>query len=348
MEYVRLITSHFLSKFPASSRDDDLESQSSQPRASSSSNTTAESQSPQARPPPHSPEPPSGVRHSQRINILDEKPDLEKELRKSLMSLCFLAAIQITIQYRQVDESEIDDFIHLLSSAIAIIFACLFTSHFIGKKIPKASRMLEKAAFILAATTFFSAIANPLRLRIKCAIWAIYILSLIFILVVQNFTHPHAHTETLNRTNLAFLSSSSAAAASPPHSLHQFSSSHSLWPPHPLLPICSHHYRHSLPRQPLRPFRNPILTTNKPTLPTQHLPLTHQSPYSLSSFPSSAYPTNRLVVMFLLLHLRLLLLLSNKTPLLGATVADIAAAVYNRDILLLILLLLFIKECCCL
>ncbi|KAJ6327610.1 hypothetical protein OIU78_014469 [Salix suchowensis] len=286
-EYVRVITSHFLAKFPASSRD---ESQSSQPRASSSSNATAESQSPQARPPPHSPEPPSGVRHSQRINIPDEEPDLEKELRKSLMSLCFLAAIQITIQYRQVAESEIDDYIHLLSLAIATIFSCLFTSHFIGKKIPKASRMLEKAAFILAATTFFSAIANPLRLRIKCAIWAIYILSLIFILVVQNFTHPHAHTETLNRTNLAFLSSSSAAAASPPHSLHQFSSSHSLWPPHPLLPICSHHDSHSLPRQPLRPFRNPILTTNKPTLPTQHLPLTHQSPYSLSSFPSSASP----------------------------------------------------------
>ncbi|KAJ6704373.1 hypothetical protein OIU85_030206 [Salix viminalis] len=98
-EYARVITSHFLSKFPASSRD---ESQSPQPRpSSSSSNATAESQSPQARPPPHSPEPPSAVRQSQRINIPDEEPDLEKELRKSLMSLCFLAAIQITIQYRQ-------------------------------------------------------------------------------------------------------------------------------------------------------------------------------------------------------------------------------------------------------
>uniref|UniRef100_A0A6N2LIA7 Uncharacterized protein n=1 Tax=Salix viminalis TaxID=40686 RepID=A0A6N2LIA7_SALVM len=141
MEYVRVITSHFLSKFPASSRD---ESHSPQPRPSSSSNPTAESQSPQARPPPHSPEPPSAVRQSQRINIPDEEPDLEKELRKSLMSLCFLAAIQITIQYRQVDESEIDDFIHLLSSAIAIIFACLFTSHFVGK-IPSIKRKLHSS-----------------------------------------------------------------------------------------------------------------------------------------------------------------------------------------------------------
>ncbi|KAJ6327611.1 hypothetical protein OIU78_014470 [Salix suchowensis] len=242
-EYVRR-ASHFLSKFPASSR----ESQSSQPRASSS------------------PEPTSGERHSQRINILDEKPNLEKELRKSLLNLCFVAAIEITIQYKQVAESEINGYIHLHSLAIAIIFACLFTSNFIGKKIPKASRMLEKAAFFLAATTFFSAIATPFRLRIKFAIWAIYILSLIFILVIQNFTPPHPHTETVNRTNLVF------------HSLHQFSSSHSLWPPHPLLPIWSYHDRHSLPRQPLRPFRYSLL------------PLTHQSPYSLSSFPSSAYP----------------------------------------------------------
>ncbi|KAJ6706425.1 IMAP FAMILY MEMBER 1 putative-RELATED [Salix purpurea] len=159
-EYVRRVTSHFPSTLPASSWNYDVEAQPSQ--------------SPQARPPPNSPEPPSGV-------------------RESLMNLCFVAAIEITIQYKQVAESEISGYIHLLALAIAIIFACLFTSHFIGKKIPKASRMLEKAAFFLAATTFFSAIATP---------------------------------------------------------LHQFSSSHSLWPPHPLLPIWSHHDRHSLPRQP--------------------------------------------------------------------------------------------------
>uniref|UniRef100_A0A6N2LYK2 Uncharacterized protein n=1 Tax=Salix viminalis TaxID=40686 RepID=A0A6N2LYK2_SALVM len=174
-----------------------------------------------------------------------------KGIEESLLNLCFVAAIQITIQYKQVAESEIIGYIHLHSLAIAIIFACLFTSHFIGKKIPKASRMLEKAAFFLAATTFFSAIATPFRLRIKCAIWAIYILCLIFILVIQIFTPPHPHTETVNRTNLVF------------HSLHQFSSSHSLWPP---------------------------ITEDFPVIARSSSPLTHQSPYSLSRFPSSAYP----------------------------------------------------------
>uniref|UniRef100_A0A6N2N2L3 Uncharacterized protein n=1 Tax=Salix viminalis TaxID=40686 RepID=A0A6N2N2L3_SALVM len=263
-EYVRRIPSHFPSTPPASSRDHDLESQSSQ--------------SPQAPPSRNSPEPPSGVRHSQ--------PDLEKELRKSLLNLSFVAAIQITIQYKQVAESEINGYIHLHSLAIAIIFACLFTSYFIGKKIPKASRMLEKAAFFLAATTFFSAIATPFRLRIKCAIWAIYILCLIFILVIQIFTPPPPSTHRNPTPNqpcfsqpppILILPFPLAIASSPPQ----------LQPPRQAFPSTS-----ASSPFPFQPFRNTILTTkNQHCQPDASLlPLTHQSPYSLSSFPSSAYP----------------------------------------------------------
>jgi hypothetical protein len=43
---------------------------------------------------------------SQRNNILDAKPDLETKLRKTLLNLCFTAAIQVTIQYGQAAESE--------------------------------------------------------------------------------------------------------------------------------------------------------------------------------------------------------------------------------------------------
>jgi hypothetical protein len=166
---------------------DDLESQSSQPLPSSS-NTTSESQSPQARHPP-SPESPTvgrlplTINESQRNNVLDAKPDLETELRKTLLSLCFTAALQITIQYKQVAESEIHKSINLISLAIAAIFASLFVSQFIGKKIPTASTVLEKVAFFLAATTFFFAIATPFPLGIKCAIWAVYIMSLIAIAI---------------------------------------------------------------------------------------------------------------------------------------------------------------------
>jgi len=181
-----LIISQLPSRLPASPPNiDDLESQSSQPLPSSS-NTTSESQSPQAGHPP-SPESPTGgrlpltINESQRNNVLDAKPDFEIELKKTLLSLCFTAALQITIQYKQVAESEIHKSINLISLAIAAIFASLFVSQFIGKKIPTASTVLEKVAFFLAATTFFFAIATPFALGIKCAIWAVYIMSLIAI-----------------------------------------------------------------------------------------------------------------------------------------------------------------------
>jgi hypothetical protein len=43
--------------------------------------------------------------------------------------------------------------------------------------------VLDKVAFFLAATTFFFAIATPFPLGIKCAIWAVYIMSLITIAI---------------------------------------------------------------------------------------------------------------------------------------------------------------------
>ena len=171
-----LITSRLPSKLRASPPNiDDLElSQSSQPQPSSS-NTISESQSPTGG------RLPLTINESQRNNVLDAKPDLETELRKTLLSLCFTAAIQITIQYGQVAESEDHYPIILISFAIVAIFASLFVSPFIGKKIPTASKVLEKVAFFLAATTFFFAVATPFPLGIKCAIWTVYIMSLITI-----------------------------------------------------------------------------------------------------------------------------------------------------------------------
>ncbi|XP_011011872.1 PREDICTED: uncharacterized protein LOC105116291 [Populus euphratica] len=129
-QLLHLITSHLPSRLPASPPNiDDLESQSSQPLPSFSS-TISESQSPQARHPTSPESPPRGrlpltINESQRNNVLDAKPDLETELRKTLLSLCFTAAIQITIQYVQVAESEAHYPIILISLAVVAIFASL-------------------------------------------------------------------------------------------------------------------------------------------------------------------------------------------------------------------------------
>ncbi|KAJ6677705.1 hypothetical protein OIU85_008294 [Salix viminalis] len=61
------------------------------------------------------PSPPIGDLESQRNNILDAKPDLEKELGKTLLTWCFTAALQIATRSKQVAESEIDNSISLLA-----------------------------------------------------------------------------------------------------------------------------------------------------------------------------------------------------------------------------------------
>ncbi|KAB5548468.1 hypothetical protein DKX38_011874 [Salix brachista] len=170
---------------PSPRSADDLESvPSSQPQPSPDSADDLESQAPPSsggrEPLPHT------INESQQNNILDAKLDLEKELKKTLLGLCFAAAIQIATQSKQAAESGINNSISLLSLGTAAIFAALFTSHFIGAKKQDASRVLEKVAFFLAATTFFFAIATPCPLGIRCAIWALYSISLI-VIAIYNF-----------------------------------------------------------------------------------------------------------------------------------------------------------------
>uniref|UniRef100_A0A6N2MSP8 Uncharacterized protein n=1 Tax=Salix viminalis TaxID=40686 RepID=A0A6N2MSP8_SALVM len=102
------------------------------------------------------------------------EPDLGKELKKTLLSLCFGAALQIATQSKQAAESEINNSISFLS--LGCIHPPLYQ-----RKMQVASRVLEKVAFFLLATTFFFAIATPCPLAIKCAIWALYSISLIAI-----------------------------------------------------------------------------------------------------------------------------------------------------------------------
>ncbi|KAB5548577.1 hypothetical protein DKX38_011983 [Salix brachista] len=148
---------------PSPSNTDDLESVASSQPQPSPSNTTSESKSP----PSHT------ISESQRNNI--------EFLETTLLGFCFGVALQNSNPSKQGAESEINNSISLLSLGTAAMLSSLFTSYFIGAKKPDASRVLVKVAFFLAATTCFFAMATPCPLGIKCAIWALYIFSLIAI-----------------------------------------------------------------------------------------------------------------------------------------------------------------------
>jgi hypothetical protein len=77
-------------------------------------------------------------------NSHDER---EKEWQKVLISNCFTSALSIALHFHQITDSKLDS-LHLVCVLVAIIFSCLFVSHFINPaKFPKTSKVRVKWQF---------------------------------------------------------------------------------------------------------------------------------------------------------------------------------------------------------
>ena len=96
------------------------------------------------------------------------------EWQKTLVSICFTSGLQIALHFHQNTDSKLDS-LHLVCILVAIIFSCLFVSHFINPaKFPMTSKVLGKVAVFLAATVFFITISIPFPPRVKWTAWIIY------------------------------------------------------------------------------------------------------------------------------------------------------------------------------
>jgi len=107
----------------------------------------------------------------------------EMEWQKTLISICFTSGLEIALHFHQITDSKLDS-LHLLSILVAILFSCLFVSHFINPtKFPRTSKVLGKVAVFLAATVFFITISIPFPPGVKWATWIIYAISLLVIAI---------------------------------------------------------------------------------------------------------------------------------------------------------------------
>ncbi|KAJ6859928.1 hypothetical protein NC651_036297 [Populus alba x Populus x berolinensis] len=101
----------------------------------------------------------------------------EMEWQKTLISFCITSGLQIAFHFHQITDSKLDS-LHLVCILLAIIFSCLFVSHFINPtKFPRTSKVLGKVAVFLAATVFFITISIPFPPGVKWATWIIYAIS---------------------------------------------------------------------------------------------------------------------------------------------------------------------------
>ena len=111
----------------------------------------------------------------------------EKEWQKVLISTCFTSGIEIALHFHQITDSKLDS-LHFVCILVAIIFSCLFVSHFINPaKFPMTSKVLGKVAVFLAATVFFITISIPFPPRVKWTTWIIYAISLLVIAICNLF-----------------------------------------------------------------------------------------------------------------------------------------------------------------
>jgi len=82
---------------------------------------------------------------------------------KILMAFCFTAALEIDLEYEQIDQRSKPNLkFYLRSVCVTLIFVSLIVSQLISRRFPVASRMLEKVAIILGVTAIFIIIAFPL------------------------------------------------------------------------------------------------------------------------------------------------------------------------------------------
>jgi hypothetical protein len=77
-----------------------------------------------------------------REDLVDNSHDEQKkEWQKVLISTCFILALQIALHFHQITDPKLDSF-HLICILVAIIFSCLFVSHFINPaKFPMTSKL---------------------------------------------------------------------------------------------------------------------------------------------------------------------------------------------------------------
>ncbi|KAJ9676826.1 hypothetical protein PVL29_022031 [Vitis rotundifolia] len=103
---------------------------------------------------------------------------------KLVIAFCFGSALEIAHQSRSQSQSQLPSTLYLLLCfAISVSFSCIFVAKFVGSRFSMAAQLLELAGVLFAVTAFFLAITSPFPLSLKFTVWALYVVSLLAILI---------------------------------------------------------------------------------------------------------------------------------------------------------------------
>ncbi|XWS52924.1 hypothetical protein CRYUN_Cryun11dG0114500 [Craigia yunnanensis] len=111
---------------------------------------------------------------------------LEQHLQwqNSVLAFCFSYALGVSLQFVGTDQPnhQLPFSLVLLSFLVLLTFIFILVALFIHPNCTRTSQALEKIAFLLAAAAFCHTLSIPFSFELKCAIWAVFLLSLLIVI----------------------------------------------------------------------------------------------------------------------------------------------------------------------
>ncbi|KAE8693040.1 Detected protein of unknown function [Hibiscus syriacus] len=125
-------------------------------------------------------------RFPSQLEPLPAVPNLQ-QWQNSVIAFCFSYALGVSLQYAGPDQSNHHQLplpLVLLSYLVLLTFIFILVVLFIHPKSTVISQALQKVALLLAAAALCQTLSIPFSFELKCAIWALFFLSLLLAMII--------------------------------------------------------------------------------------------------------------------------------------------------------------------
>ncbi|KAL4295525.1 hypothetical protein GQ457_12G027810 [Hibiscus cannabinus] len=120
-----------------------------------------------------------------RLEPLPAVPN-PQQWQNSVIAFCFSYALGVSLQYASPDQSNHQQLpfpLVLLSFLVLLTFIFILVALFIHPKSTVISQALQKVALLLSAAALCQTLSIPFSFELKCAIWAMFSLSLLLAVI---------------------------------------------------------------------------------------------------------------------------------------------------------------------
>ncbi|KAK8683390.1 hypothetical protein V6N13_039451 [Hibiscus sabdariffa] len=121
--------------------------------------------------------------HSQLEASLDVQN--HQQWKSGVVAFCFSYALGVSLQFASPDQTDhrLPFPMVLLSFLVLLTFVSTLVAPVVHPKCPMISQALQKVALVLAAAAFCHTLSIPFSIELKCAVWALFFLSLLLAVI---------------------------------------------------------------------------------------------------------------------------------------------------------------------